>query len=132
MDCIADFQLNYRLDESDAAADTRSMTHAHDLPGSPAARRFIGADHGGAPLSMFLVDGEPGSGPGLHRHPYAEVFVVHSGQARFEVDDAVIAAAAGDILVAPAGSAHRFTNSGGEPLRMTAIHAAPRMETDWL
>ena len=98
----------------------------------PEAHRFIGADHGGLPISLFLVDDRPGAGPLLHRHPYAEVFVVHAGEARFEIDDLRLTATAGDILIAPAMSAHRFTNTGETQLRLTAIHTAPDMDTEWL
>jgi mannose-6-phosphate isomerase-like protein (cupin superfamily) len=103
-----------------------------NLPGPRGARRFIGADHGGLPISLFLVDDGPGSGPRLHRHPYPELFILHAGQAEFTVDDAVFVAEAGDILIAPAGTAHRFTNTGSEQLRMTAVHTAPEMDTEWL
>ena len=103
-----------------------------DLPGPPEAQRFIGAEHGGLPISLFLVDDRPGGGPLLHRHPYAEVFVVHTGKARFEIDDLRVTATAGDILIAPAMSAHRFTNTGATQLRVTAIHTAPAMDTEWL
>jgi quercetin dioxygenase-like cupin family protein len=103
-----------------------------DLPGSPDAHQFIGAQHGALPISLFLVDGRPGAGPLLHRHPYPEVFIVHAGEAEFEVDGTRLRAAAGDILIAPAGSAHRFTNTGEQRLGVTAIHTAPNMDTEWL
>lgn len=111
---------------------TKMFIGHDDLPGSPEARRLIGADHGGLPISLFLVDDGPGSGPRLHRHPYAELFILHAGQAEFKVDDVVLIAKAGDILIAPAGAAHRFTNTGSEQLRITAIHTAPNMDTEWL
>jgi len=103
-----------------------------DLAGPPDAHRFIGTHHGGLPISLFLVDAPPGAGPLLHRHPYAEVFVVHAGEARFEIDENRLIATAGDILIAPAMSAHRFTNTGHAQLRITAIHTAPEMATEWL
>jgi quercetin dioxygenase-like cupin family protein len=105
---------------------------ADELAGSDGARTFIGADHDGVPVSLFIIDRPPGSGPALHRHPYPELFVVHAGQAEFEVDGERVRAAAGDLAIAPAGAAHRFVNVGPEPLRMTAIHTAARMETEWL
>lgn len=111
---------------------TTHLIRQDELPGSPGASRFIGADHGGVPISLFLVDQRPGGGPLLHRHPYPEVFVVHAGGARFEVDGIAIDAGAGDVLIAPAGAAHRFTSTGDGPLRVTAIHAAPAMDTEWL
>jgi mannose-6-phosphate isomerase-like protein (cupin superfamily) len=103
-----------------------------DLPGSAEAGRFTGADHGGLPVSLFLVADGPGSGPALHRHPYPELFVVHAGEAEFQIDDAQVHADAGDILVAPAGTAHRFHATGTRQLRLTAIHTASRMRTEWL
>ncbi len=84
------------------------------------------------PISLFLVDDRPGAGPLLHRHPYPEVFIVHAGQADFEIDGTRLVATAGDILIAHAGTAHRFTNTGDERLRITAIHTAPTMDTEWL
>jgi mannose-6-phosphate isomerase-like protein (cupin superfamily) len=103
-----------------------------DLPGSPSARVFVGADHGEVPISMFLVDDLPGSGPLLHRHPYPELFVVHAGRADFQIDDVRLVAGAGDLLIAPTGSAHRFTSTGDERLHLTAIHPRSRMSTEWL
>ncbi len=103
-----------------------------ELPGPPGRRSFIGADHGGVPISLFLVDGPPGFGPKLHRHPYPEIFVVDTGQADFQVGDSLLTAHAGDILIAPAGTAHRFTSIGEGRLRLTAIHTASTMKTEWL
>jgi quercetin dioxygenase-like cupin family protein len=103
-----------------------------ELGGSDGARTFIGADHDDVPISLFIIDRPPGSGPALHRHPYPEVFVVHAGQAEFEVDGERLGATAGDVAIAPAGAAHKFVNVGTESLRMTAIHTAARMETEWL
>ena len=103
-----------------------------ELPGPPGGRSFVGADHGGVPISLFLVDVRPGSGPRLHRHSLPEIFVIDTGQATFQIDDSRLAAHAGDILIAPAGSAHRFTSTGEDQLRLTAIHTASTMETDWL
>jgi quercetin dioxygenase-like cupin family protein len=105
---------------------------ADELGGQGDARVFTGADHGDLPISLFMIDGRPGSGPGLHRHPYPELFVVHAGRAEFQVDGERLRATAGELLVAPAGTAHRFTNVGPGRLRLTAIHAAARMQTEWL
>jgi mannose-6-phosphate isomerase-like protein (cupin superfamily) len=63
---------------------------------------------------------------------YAEVFVVHAGEARFEIDELRLSATAGDIVIAPARSAHRFTNASESQLRLTGIHTAPDMDTEWL
>jgi quercetin dioxygenase-like cupin family protein len=81
---------------------------------------------------MFLVHNRPGEGPELHRHPYPEIFVVNSGQARFELDGAALTATAGDVVIAPAGAPHRFTNTGAGELSMTCVHTAGEMASDWL
>ena len=39
------------------------------------------------PFSVILVHSKPGVGPKLHRHPYAEVFVVESGEATFRIGE---------------------------------------------
>jgi quercetin dioxygenase-like cupin family protein len=102
-----------------------------DLPGSETASRFEGADHG-ATVSFFLSRHPPGSGPGLHRHPYEETFIVQEGSATFTVDGETIEAEAGHIVVVPAGAAHRFVNSGKGVLRQVSIHPSERMIQEWL
>ena len=111
---------------------TNSFVPGGTLPGCDSADVFHGRHHGNVPISMFLVHNRPGEGPELHRHPYAEVFVVHSGQALFQLDGATLTAAAGDIVIAPVGAAHRFTNAGSSELSMTCIHTAGEMESAWL
>ena len=102
------------------------------LPGSDAADIFNGHEHGNVPISMFLVHNRPGDGPGLHRHSYPEIFVVHSGEVRFELDGSSVTADAGDVVVAPSRAAHRFTNVGAGELSMTSIHPVAEMKTEWL
>ncbi len=111
------------------------MTHVIDrdeLPHSATAHRFEGYHYGHANVSFFLTDAPPGSGPRLHTHPYAEVFVVQEGHATFTAGDATIEATAGQIVVVPAGVPHRFVNSGTEGLRQISIHPSERMVTEWL
>jgi quercetin dioxygenase-like cupin family protein len=108
------------------------VLRAGDVPRvSPTACLFEGGEHG-VSVSAFVVDSTPGRGPSLHVHPYAEVFIVHEGEATFAVDGGGIVAAAGDIVVAPAGRPHRFTNTGTGRLLMTSISPAGRVETTWL
>lgn len=59
----------------------------------------------GANTSFFSVSVEPGSGPGLHVHPYAEVWIVRRGQAAFQAGGQDIVAGPGDILVVATGHA---------------------------
>lgn len=102
------------------------------LPDAGGAKLFLGAEHGGVEVSFFLLEAAPGTGPDPHLHPYPEVFVIDAGTVRFEVDGVEVRAGAGDVVIAPAGAAHRFEVTGDGVLRMTAIHPVAAMVTDWL
>jgi len=39
---------------------------------------------------------------------------------------------AGDIVIVPANTPHRFVNAGSETLRQVDIHVSPRFVTEWL
>lgn len=92
---------------------------------------FEGGQYG-APVSVFLMDAEPGQGPRLHIHPYSETWIIHSGQAEFTVDTQTITGKAGDIIVVEPQTPHRFVNTGTERLQMTCIHASERVIQSWL
>jgi mannose-6-phosphate isomerase-like protein (cupin superfamily) len=101
------------------------------LPWSRIARELVGADHG-LEICILFVDAATGRGPSLHRHPYAEVFIIQEGRATFTVDGKRRDAGAGDIVVVHAGEAHAFVNSGDGPLRQIDIHLSPSFSTKWL
>jgi quercetin dioxygenase-like cupin family protein len=98
--------------------------------GTGRLRRFIGVEHGAA-VSYFFVDNEPGQGPDIHRHPYAETWVLLEGQARITIDGETLDAVAGDTATAPAGAWHGFKNSGSGRLRVLCIHASDRIIQEW-
>ena len=101
------------------------------LPGGENASRFDGHEHG-ASVSFFISRNPPGSGPDLHRHPYEETFIVQDGKVRFTVGEETIEAKAGEIVIVPAGTPHKFVSCGAGRLRQISIHPAARMETEWL
>jgi quercetin dioxygenase-like cupin family protein len=103
-----------------------------DLPGNSQSRTFLGRDHGGVPVSFFIQASPTGHGPGPHRHPYAEVFVLHEGSGSFLAGDETIDASGGSVVVVPAGELHGFTASSDGPLRMTCIHTHDHMITEWM
>lgn len=109
-----------------------AVINRDDLPSSGISYELEGYLYGDAPASLIFFDGPPGSGPKLHRHPYAEIFVVQEGHATFTVGDAVIEASGGQILIASAGVPHKFINSGSGPLRQLDIHTSDRFITEWL
>jgi mannose-6-phosphate isomerase-like protein (cupin superfamily) len=81
----------------------------------------------GSGVSCFLIDNDPGQGPGLHRHPYPETWIVRSGRVRFTADDDEIEAGPGDIAVVGPETPHAFKNVGDGKLEMVCIHASPRI-----
>ena len=103
-----------------------------DLPFSVIAREFVGDDHGGVGICFLLVDAEPGQGPGLHKHPYEEVFIVQEGRGAFTIGDAEVELAAGEIGIVPPDTPHKFVNSGDGPLRQIDIHVSSHFVTEWL
>ena len=103
-----------------------------DLSPSEHSHEFVGAEHGDVPFSVILVHSQPGVGPKVHRHPYAEVFIVESGEATFTLGDDTVVVSAGHVVVGPPDIPHGFTNTGAGELRLVAIHGAPRFITEWL
>ena len=101
------------------------------LPGSENASRFDGHEHG-ASVSFFINRHRPGMGPGLHSHPYEETFIVLDGKVRFTLGEETLEATAGQIVVVPGGTPHKFVSTGAGRLRQISIHPAVRMETEWL
>jgi quercetin dioxygenase-like cupin family protein len=99
-----------------------------ELPLSNIAREFVGAEHG-AEVCLILVDASAGRGPGLHRHPYAEVFLVHEGEGVFRTEDGERPVCGGDLVVVPPDTWHAFTATA--QLRMTSIQPRPSFSTEW-
>ncbi len=95
------------------------------------AGNLEGAAHG-ATISLILDHSDPGEGPRLHRHPYDETWVVQEGHLTFQLGDERCAAGSDDIVIAPAGVPHKFTNDGPGPSTLICIHASPTMVTEWL
>jgi len=87
----------------------------------------------GSPVSIMReYITTPGRGPRLHRHPYAETFIIHSGRALFTVGEEQIVGVGGQIVVAPALVAHRFEVLDGGTYEATHVHANERFITEWL
>ncbi len=67
-------------------------------------------------LAIDLVLAPDGHVPGAQVHPAQEErFEVVSGTMKFRLGGKKIIARAGDVVVVPAGSVHRFANAGEEP-----------------
>lgn len=116
----------------DAATAGRLIIAFSDLEHTEHAHELVGAEHGDVPFSVILVHSAPGVGPKVHRHPYAEVFIIESGRATFRLGDETVDVDEGHVVVGPPNVPHGFTNPGPGELRLTAIHGAPRFVTEWL
>jgi mannose-6-phosphate isomerase-like protein (cupin superfamily) len=90
-----------------------------------------GEDHG-ATISLILDHSEPNHGPRLHKHPYDEVWVVIDGNLTFQAGDEQLDAGAGDIVIVPPDTPHKFTNRGPGKANLVCIHANPAFVTEWL
>jgi mannose-6-phosphate isomerase-like protein (cupin superfamily) len=102
-----------------------------DLPFSRIAHELVGADHD-VDACVIFVDAPPGDGPSLHRHPYAEIFIVQEGRGTFTLGDEEVEAGAGEVLIARPGVPHGFKNTGDTNLRQVDIHLSRSFQTEWL
>jgi mannose-6-phosphate isomerase-like protein (cupin superfamily) len=91
-----------------------------------------GKPYGNRVSLIFFSSEREGGGPRLHTHPYPETFIIQQGRALFTIGDQQVEAVAGQILVAPANTPHKFTNLGPGPLVQIDIHAAETFSTTWL
>lgn len=91
-----------------------------------------GAPYGAGVSVIFFSRVEMGGGPRLHQHPYAETFIVRAGRGLYTIGDQEIEARAGQILVCPANTPHKFKNLGPGRLETIDIHASETFITEWL
>jgi mannose-6-phosphate isomerase-like protein (cupin superfamily) len=95
-------------------------------------QELVGDDYGGLPACVIFVELEPGDGPKLHRHPYAEIFFIIEGESTFTDGSERRLVRAGEVVIAPGGQPHSFINTGEGRLRQIDVHLSPRFETEWL
>ena len=98
------------------------LIQQHDLAGGGRTARFEGLEFG-ASVSFFVVRAKEGEGPGLHRHPYEETFVLLEGSATYTAEGESVEATAGSIVIVPAGAAHKFVAG---PDGLTSVNIHPR------
>jgi mannose-6-phosphate isomerase-like protein (cupin superfamily) len=73
-----------------------------------------------------------GGGPRLHQHPYVETFIIREGTGVFLIGSTEVEASAGQILVVPANTPHKFKNRGPGPFSSMDIHENCNFSTEWL
>ncbi len=103
-----------------------------DLPRDANTFEFEGIQYHNTEVSFIWVEMAPGGAVRLHKHPYAEVFIVHEGNATFTVGSESLQAHAGQIIIVPADTPHKFMSTGDQPLRQIDIHVSMQFVTEWL
>jgi mannose-6-phosphate isomerase-like protein (cupin superfamily) len=93
---------------------------------------FEGRLYGDINLSFYWVDLPPGGGVRLHRHPCEEIFIIQEGEGTFTIGSRTLEARAGQIVIVPPDTPHRFFNAGDRPLRQIDILPSNRIVTEWL
>lgn len=94
------------------------------------AATFQGFEHG-ANVSFFVVNFSQGKGPGKHRHPYEETFIILDGEIEAIVDSETRKLGVDTIAIIPAGTWHEFKNRSEKPALLVNIHPVPKMITEW-
>lgn len=81
---------------------------------------YASPSRGSQSLATWRVTLDAGAASPLHSLDGDEVFIVLSGEARFELDGRTLAARAGDALTVAAGTKFRFTVTGSAPFEAIA------------
>jgi quercetin dioxygenase-like cupin family protein len=90
------------------------------------------ADTDGELLELELELSPDGRVPGAHVHPEQEErFHVLEGTMKFRLGMKKIVAAAGETVIVPAGSVHRFANGGGDVARCR-VEVVPALDMEQL
>src|SRR5512142_3301027 len=95
-----------------AAAQDLLLIDREALPRDGHTYEFEGSRFADTEVSFIWVDMPPGGGVRLHDHPYKEIFVIQDGSATFTVGTESVAAHAGQVIVVPANTPHKFVNTG--------------------
>jgi len=97
-----------------------------DFQGAQAEKFFKTTLWQGTHVMVGLNCLEPGQTQGVHAHDHADKFYfVVSGSGNFDVGTETRAAAAGMLVVAPAGIPHGVRNEGSERLSLLVFIAPP-------
>ncbi len=87
---------------------------------TPAVAVFEGHDE--APVSFYVTEFARGEGTPLHLHPYPELFLVERNAALFTSGDEELVIEAGNFVLVPANTPHRYVGASDEPARVVSVH----------
>lgn len=103
-----------------------------DLPRDGQTYEFEGLQYQDTEVSFIWVDMPPGGVVRLHKHPYKEIFIIQEGVSTFTVGSETLEAQAGQVIIVPADTPHKFSNLGSQRLKQIDIHVNKEFITDWL
>ena len=107
------------------------LLNRDELPHDGQTHEFEGVDQG-TDVSFIWVDMPPGGFVRLHKHPYKEIFIIQEGIATFTVGSETLEAHAGQVIIVPAETPHKFMNKSNGHLKQVDIHISKKFITDWL
>ncbi|HJW20508.1 MAG TPA: cupin domain-containing protein [Candidatus Nitrosotalea sp.] len=94
------------------------MDRTFDFHGTTMTIKSLTSETGGIYTILYAIH-QPNVGPTLHLHPRGnECFYIIKGQYKFILENKVVDAIPGDLIVVPKNTPHKFTvgNEGGEVL----------------
>ncbi len=109
-----------------------TVINRETLPFDGNTYAFEGGRFPATDISFIWVDMPPNGSVRLHKHPYQEIFIIQEGEATFTVGTATLVGNAGQIIIVPAETAHKFMNTGDQQLKQIDIHVSPQFITHWL
>ena len=109
-----------------------TILNRDELPYDGNVYEFEGVHHQETDVSFIWVDMPPGGKVRLHKHPYKEIFIIQEGVSTFTVGSETLEAHAGQIIIVPAETPHKFTNLSNQQLKQIDIHVNKQFITDWL
>ena len=90
-----------------------------------------GEQSGGRVSVIENVMPDGAAGPPLHSHAFDEAFYVLDGELLFKVDQDLVTARAGELVFAPGGVPHTFTNRSGAPARFLIVFTPAGFEREF-
>src|SRR5262245_16988713 len=98
----------------------------HERGAGQTSHLLLGLPGDNAPMSITLVDAEPGSQQGLHEHPGStQVYLVIAGAGRMIVGDEEADVDAGTLVCIPPGTPHAIRNTGWQRLTFVSATTPP-------
>jgi quercetin dioxygenase-like cupin family protein len=101
------------------------------LPNLP-TNVLLRSEQTGGHVSVTEIEVPPHSaGPPLHTHDFDQAFYMLDGELLFQVEDALVTKAAGELSFAPRNVAHTLANSSDAPARYVLVCTPAGFERHW-